>query len=237
MTEALREGELVEAFATLADTLVSDYDAVGLLQTLVENCQTFFDVTAAGILLGDSPETLELVASTSESTNIVELMQLSANAGPCIESFTTGAVVSLSNISEGPEKWRGFIDSSAEQGFRSVVAVPMRLRESRIGALNLLRSDEGTLNERDVRAAQALADVATIGILHERMLTESDSIRAQLQSALNSRVLIEQAKGVLAYLNDSSTDEAFLKLRSYARNNQLLLSSVAEQVVNRTLVI
>lgn len=237
MTEALREGELVEAFASLADTLVSDYDAVGLLQTLVENCQTFFDVTAAGILLGDAPENLELVAATSEASSIVELMQVSANAGPCIESFTTGTIVSVPDISKGPEKWRKFIDSAAQQGFRSVVAIPMRLRDARIGALNLLRSDVGTLNERDVRAAQALADVATIGILHERMLTESDSIRTQLQSALNSRVLIEQAKGVLAFLDNSSTDDAFIKLRSYARNNRLLLSSVAEQVVQRTLVI
>ncbi|AWB85680.1 GAF and ANTAR domain-containing protein [Mycetocola zhujimingii] len=237
MTKTLREGEFVEAFATLADTLVSDYDAIGLMQTLVESCQTFFDVTAAGILLGDSPENLELVASTSEATSIVELMQLSANAGPCIEAFTTGSVVTLTNISEGPEKWRRFIDSAAEQGFRGVVALPMRLRENRIGALNLLRKEEGTLDERDVRAAQALADVATIGILHERMLSESDAVRSQLQSALNSRVLIEQAKGVLAFLNNSSTDEAFLNLRAYARNNGMLLSTVAQQVVDRTLVI
>ncbi|MFU8945435.1 GAF and ANTAR domain-containing protein [Mycetocola zhadangensis] len=237
MTESTRELQLVEAFASLADTLVKDYDAIGLLQTLVENCQTFLDVTAAAVLLGDAPADLDLVASTSEASSIVELMQLSAHAGPCIECFTTGAVVSLPVIENGPEKWRPFIVSAAEQGFRSVHAVPMRLRETTIGALNLLRFEEGALSDADVRAAQALADVATIGILHERMLSESDAIRTQLQAALNSRVLIEQAKGVLAYLHNSSTDEAFNKLRSYARSNRLLLSNVAEQVVQRTLTI
>ena len=237
MTDLTHEAQLVEAFATLADTMVTDYDAVGVLQTLVENCATFLDATAAGVLIGDSPDRLELIASTSEASSIVELMQLSAQAGPCIECFVTGAVVSIPVIDQAPEKWRAFIDSAAQQGFRSVLAVPMRLRDTHIGALNLLRTEEGALNDRDVRAAQALADVATIGILHERMLTESDAIRAQLQSALNSRVMIEQAKGVLAYLDNSSTDEAFTKIRAYARSKRMLLSVVAEQVVLRNLII
>jgi GAF domain-containing protein len=237
MTDQVREAQLIEAFATLADTLVADYDAVGVLQTLVDNCVTFLDATAAGVLIGDNADELELIAATSEASSIVELMQLSAHDGPCIECFTTGEVVVMSRIEDGPEKWRPFIDSAKQQGFRSVLAVPMRLRDTHIGALNLLRANEGELNENDVRVAQALADVATIGILHERMLTESDAIRTQLQSALNSRILIEQAKGVLAFLNDSSMDEAFTRLRSYARSNRMLLSEVAEKVVQRTLVI
>lgn len=237
MTDLSHETQLVEAFATLADTMVTDYDAVGVLQTLADNCVTFLDATAAGVLIGDSADELELIAATSEASSIVELMQLSAHAGPCIECFVTGTVVSVPVIDEAPEKWRDFIDSAAQQGFRSVLAVPMRLRDTRIGALNLLRTEEGALSERDVRVAQALADVATIGILHERMLTESDAIRAQLQSALNSRVMIEQAKGVLAYLDNSSTDEAFTKIRAYARNKRMLLSVVAEQVVQRNLII
>lgn len=237
MAELTREGQLVDAFATLADTLVDDYDAVELLQTLVDNCRDLLDVTAAGILLADLDGNLEVVASTSEASRLVEVMQLSAQAGPCIDCYTTGAAVSVPDIRQSPEKWSRFRDSAHEQGFASVFALPMRLRETTIGALNLLRAETGELNERDVRAAQALADVATIGILHARSLRESDAVRDQLQRALNSRIVIEQAKGVLSQTNDVSTDEAFSLMRRYARSHGMLLSIVAEQIVSRSLKI
>jgi transcriptional regulator with GAF, ATPase, and Fis domain len=236
-TEIAREGQLVDAFATLADTLVADYDAVELLQTLVENCRDLLDITAAGILLADMNGDLDVVASTSEASRLVEVMQLGAQAGPCIDCFTSGNPVSLPDIREASEKWGRFRDGAAEQGFRSVYALPLRLRETTIGALNLLRAETGELNERDVRAAQALADVATIGILHARSLRESDAVREQLQFALNSRVVIEQAKGVLSQTQNVSTDDAFGMMRQYARNHGMLLSSVAEQLVLRTLTI
>ena len=237
MTEMTREGQLVDAFAALADTLVDDYDAVDLLQTLVENCRDLLDVTAAGILLTTADGTLEVVASTSEASRLIEVMQLSAQAGPCIDCYTTGAVVSVPDITEAPAKWSAFRDRAAQLGFASVYAIPMRLREQTIGALNLLRAETGELNERDVRAAQAMADVATIGILHARSLSESDSVRDQLQRALNSRVVIEQAKGVLSQTHNVSTDDAFALMRQYSRNHGLLLSSVAEQLVLRLLTI
>lgn len=237
MTDLTREGLLVDAFATLADTLVDDYDAVELMQTLVDNCRDLLDVTAAGILLADLDGNLEVVASTSEASRLVEVMQLSAQAGPCVDCFTLGTQVSVPDISESPEKWSRFRDGAAAQGFASVLALPMRLRETTIGALNLLRADAGELNDRDARAAQALADVATIGILHARSLRESDSVRDQLQKALNSRIVIEQAKGVLSQTNNVSTDEAFAMMRQYARNHGMLLSNVAENLVLRTLAI
>ena len=237
MAELTREGQLVDAFATLADTLVDDYDAVELLQTLVDNCRDLLDVTAAGILLADLDGNLEVVASTSEASRLVEVMQLSAQAGPCIDCYTTGATVSVPDIRESPDKWSRFRDSAREQGFVSVFALPMRLRETTIGALNLLRAEAGELNERDVRAAQALADVATIGILHARSLRESSAVRDQLQRALNSRIIIEQAKGVISQTNDVSTDDAFNLMRQYARSHGMLLSLVAEDVVSRTLKI
>jgi GAF domain-containing protein len=237
MTELTREGQLVDAFAALADTLVDDYDAVELLQTLVENCRDLLDVTAAGILLADVDGTLEVVASTSEASRLVEVMQLGASAGPCVDCYTTGETVSVPDISTTPDKWKAFRDSAAGQGFASVYALPMRLRETTIGALNLLRDETGELNERDVRAAQALADVATIGILHARSLRESDAVRDQLQRALNSRIVIEQAKGVLSQTHRVSTDEAFSLMRKYSRSHGLLLSSVAEQLVARSLTI
>ncbi|GHD41871.1 ANTAR domain-containing protein [Mycetocola manganoxydans] len=236
-TETTREGQLVDAFATLADTLVADYDAVELLQTLVENCRDILDISAAGILLADLDGELDVVASTSEASRLVEVMQLGAQAGPCIECFSTGDPVSLPDIREAPDKWARFRDGAAAQGFKSVYALPLRLRETTIGALNLLRTEAGELNERDVRAAQALADVATIGILHARSLRESDAVRDQLQRALNSRVVIEQAKGVLSQTQNVTTDDAFGMMRQYARNHGMLLSNVAEQLVRRTLTI
>ncbi|MDY7544330.1 GAF and ANTAR domain-containing protein [Cryobacterium sp. 5B3] len=210
---------------------------VDLLQTLVERCADLFDIAAAGILLADADGELEVIASTSEASRLVEVMQLSARAGPCVESFTTGSVVSLPNVEDSPPEWQRFRDSAREQGFAAVFAIPLRLRETTIGALNLLSSVPGALPPGDVRAAQALADVATIGILQERTLRESMSVREQLTNALTSRVVIEQAKGVLAHSRGISMEEAFTLLRTYARTNRLLLSRVAQGLVEQTLVI
>ncbi|WP_150308278.1 GAF and ANTAR domain-containing protein [Planctomonas psychrotolerans] len=235
MIDTTREERLIETFTVLADTLVAGYDVVDLLQTLVESCSALFDITAAGILLSDTRGDLEVVASTSEASRLVEMMQLSAQAGPCVECFTTGTVVSLPDIDDGPASWAPFRESAREQGFASVFAIPLRLRETTIGALNLLRSARGELRHEDVRAAQALANVATIGILHERAVTENRTVRDQLTSALKSRVVIEQAKGVLSHTHGISMEEAFVLLRTYARNNGRMLSEVAERLVDRTL--
>ncbi|MCI4657239.1 GAF and ANTAR domain-containing protein [Cryobacterium zhongshanensis] len=237
MIDSTREDRLIDTFATLADTLVADYDVVDLLQTLVERCADVFDIAAAGILLADADGELEVIASTSEASRLVEVMQLSARAGPCVESFTSGSVVSLPDVEDSPPEWQRFRDSAREQGFAAVFAIPLRLRETTIGALNLLSSVPGALPTQDVRAAQALADVATIGILQERTLRESMSVREQLTNALTSRVVIEQAKGVLAHSRGISMEEAFTLLRTYARTNRLLLSRVAQGLVEQTLVI
>lgn len=235
MTDATRHEQLLEVFASLADTLVADYDVVELLQTLVESCQNLLDVAAAGLLLADEHGDLELIASTDERTRIVETIQLSAEVGPCIDSFRDARVVSVPDIRRGPERWEPFRTAALDGGFAAAHAIPMRLRDTTIGSLNLLSTELGELNHHDMRAAQALADVATIGILHERTLRASDLTRQQLQAALNSRVTIEQAKGVLAHQHDLMPDEAFVLLRTYARSNGLPLGSVAQRVVSREL--
>ena len=237
MIEATREVRLIETFATLADTLVAGFDVVDLLQTLVESCADLLDIAAAGILLADEGGELEVVASTSEASRLVEVMQLSARAGPCVECFETGTVVSLPDVEDSPPAWRRFRDSAREQGFAAVHAIPLRLRETTIGALNLLSTVPGPLRPQDVRAAQALADVATIGILQERTLRESNSVREQLSNALTSRVVIEQAKGVISHSRGVSMEESFVLLRNYARNNRVMLSQVAQGLVDQTLVI
>jgi GAF domain-containing protein len=237
MTERTRELELLKAFAGLADTLVAGYDVVDLMQRLVDTCSDLLDVTASGVLLADETGELDLLASTSEASRLVEVFQLSAYSGPCIESFTTGEVVSVPDIAEGPERWQQFRDKALGQGFASIIAIPLRLRETTIGTLNLLRDTRGELPDNDLVAAQAFADVATIGILHQRTLHESETIREQLQTALTSRIVIEQAKGVVAQLHRVSIDDAFSVIRDYARRNQQGLTTVATAIVERRLVI
>jgi GAF domain-containing protein len=232
-----RERRLTQAFVTLADTLVAGYDVVDLLQTLVDTCAELLDASAAGIMLADPDGELAVVASTSERSMLVETMQLSSGAGPCVECFTTGAAVSVADVDEIGDKWPGFRDAAVSQGFHSVHGVPLRLRGSVIGTLNLFRSQTGLLSDEDLSVAQGLADVATIGILQERAIREADAARIQLQHALDSRVMIEQAKGVIAHRRNLDMDAAFRALRDYARSNQLNLRDVAELVVNRSIAI
>lgn len=235
MTELTREDRLLRTFASLADTLVDDYDVVDLLQMLVDTCRDLLDTTAAAILLADATGELDVVASTSEASRLVEVIQLSAEAGPCVESFHTGRVVSLPDVNESPAEWSRFRGAALAQGFVSVHAVPLRLRETTIGTLNLLRDTVGELEPQDQTAAQAFADVATIGILHERSLRETAVLAEQLQGALNSRIVIEQAKGVVAYTRGVPIDEAFELIRRYARSHQLGISQVAARIVDRSL--
>lgn len=231
-----REARLAATFATLADTLVAGYDVVDLLDTLVNASAELLDAAAAGLILADEAGELSVLASTSERSRLVEIMQLRYGLGPCVECYRTGQVVAVTDVDKVGDKWPDFREAALEQGFHSVHAVPLRLRGTVIGALNLFRDQTGVLSDEDILAARALADIATIGILHERTLRETDVAKQQLQHALDSRVLIEQAKGVLAHTHLVDMDEAFRTLRDYARSNGLLLRNVAEAVVNRSLV-
>jgi GAF domain-containing protein len=231
----ITQQRLLETFVTLADTLIDDYDVVDLLQFLVDACRDVLDTTAAGILLADARGDLEVVASTSEASRLVEMMQLSAEEGPCIDSFRSGRRVSVPDIERSKDEWWQFRGSALAQGFRSMDALPLRLRDATIGTLNLLRSAPGAAPEESISAAQAFADVATIGILHERTLRESAILSEQLQAALNSRIVIEQAKGVVSHTRGVSIDEAFTLMREYARSHSMGLSIVAARLVDRSL--
>ena len=232
-----REGLLAASFVSLADTLVVGYDVVDLLQNLVDTCATVLDAAAVGLLLVDEEGVLEVVASTSERSRLLEILQLREGLGPCVECYATGAVVSVPDIRTMRPDWHLFKEGALEQGFTSVHSVPLRLRGSTLGALNLFRETAGALNLEDAAAAQALADVATIGIVHERALRQSEVTREQLQRALDSRVIIEQAKGVIAQSREIDMNGAFSLLRGYARSKALPLSQVAAMVVERSLVL
>jgi GAF domain-containing protein len=235
MTEKTREQRINDAFVTVADTLVDEYDVIDLVHTLVEVCTTLLDVDAGGLLLADENGELQLVASTSERADFVEVMQLAAGMGPCVDCFTSGKAVSVPDIAADGDRWPEFQAAAAQQGFRAVYATPLRLRGKVLGAMNLFSNTVGELNAPDAAVAQALADVATIGILQERNIRETGIVAAQLQRALESRVLIEQAKGVLSAQGDMDVDTAFTTLRTYARSHNLTLRAVAEAVTTRTL--
>jgi GAF domain-containing protein len=232
VNQTTRAELLFDAFATLADTLVAGFDVLDLMQSLVDYCHELLDVDSAGILLANSDDTLEVVASTSEANTLVEIMQLDADAGPCLECFRSRTVVSVPDIDVGAGRWPEFVSTSVALGIHSVYAIPLRLRETTIGTLNLMRNERGELNRHDIRAAQALADVATIGILQERTIRDTATIRDQLQSALSSRIVIEQAKGVVAETSKLSMEAAFDRIRGHARARQTPLSVVARQLVS-----
>jgi GAF domain/ANTAR domain len=231
-----REQLLSRAFVGLADTLVDDYDIIDLLDRLVSYSVELLAADAAGILLADSQRILRVAAFSREDANVMELLQLQADEGPCLECFSTGAPVSIPDLAAAAGRWPVFVAAVAERGaYRSVHALPLRLRGETIGTMNLFHGQPGALPDADLVLGQALADVATIGIMSERAIRHSEVVTEQLQTALNHRVIIEQAKGVLAQRGNLTMAAAFDRLRRYARTHHALLSEVARKVVETDL--
>lgn len=227
-----RELSIVRAFVELADTLVDDDDIIDLLDRLANHCVALLAADAAAIMLSDAESNLRVVATTDERTEWMELLQLHAEQGPCLDCYRSGRAVSVVDLADAARRWPRFVAALAERAdYGSVHAVPLRLRGRAIGTLNLFHQQARALPETDLALGQALADVATIGILSERTVRHGEEISEQLQTALNSRIIIEQAKGVLARRGDLGTDDAFDRLRRYARRNHLRLADVARNVV------
>jgi transcriptional regulator with GAF, ATPase, and Fis domain len=232
---ASREQRIATTFVELADTLVADFDVIDFLHTLATRSVELLGATAAGIMLADQRGALQVVASSTEEARLLELYELQNNEGPCLDCFRTGAPVARDDLSAMHAAWPAFTPQLQQLGFRSAQALPMRLRSETIGALNLFRTEPGRLSEADLGIGQAMADVATVGLLQERAIAARELLAAQLQAALTSRVLLEQAKGMLAQRADLSLDQAFQLMRGYARSNNRKLGDVAAHIIDGTL--
>jgi transcriptional regulator with GAF, ATPase, and Fis domain len=232
---AHREGLLARTFVELADTLVDDFDVADFLRTLVEQCVKLMEVSAAAVVLSDANGRLRMAAASSERAGLLETLAVAAEDGPCIECVRTGRPVASTDLTRDAGRWPQFAAAAEIAGFRAAQAIPMRLRRQVVGALALLNTDRVREDQDRTDLAQALADVATIGLLQHRTISRGEILTEQLQTALNSRVMIEQAKGVFsAQSRDPDMEHAFTALRDYARAHHLRLADVARTVADGT---
>jgi hypothetical protein len=222
---------LATAFVGLVDTLVADYDAVDLAQNLVDSATSLLPIRAAGILLGDAEGTLHSFAASSDDVRLLEEVQMQAGAGPCLDAYRSGEPVIVEDLRRSAPKWPTFAAHADQCDVRAVAALPMRLRDQRVGGLNLFLSQPGSLTSAHIAVGQALADVATIGIVHLQVLSASLQVTQQLETALETRVVIEQAKGVVAERVHVDMDQAFGLLRGQARRTNRRLTDLAQAVV------
>ncbi|MGW7066717.1 GAF and ANTAR domain-containing protein [Streptomyces sp. NPDC054855] len=233
MPDLGREEQVSAAFVELADTLVQDFDVIAFLHLLTDHCVALLDVAAAGVLLATPEGHLVDAAASDERTRLLELASIEWDEGPCRDCYLSrkGVADVPFATDEALARWPRFAPRALQAGFTSVVAAPLRLHDQVIGALNLFRDRPGPLEEPQVRLGQALADTATIGVLQQRAVTEQMVVSAQLQTALDSRIIIEQAKGYLAHRRGTGVEEAFNAMRGYARAHRVRLTEVARQVL------
>jgi GAF domain-containing protein len=230
-----REATLARTMVELADTLVADFDVVELLTRLTGRCVEVLDVGAAGLLLASVEGELRVMASSTEAVHLLELFEVQSQEGPCLDCYLTGQPVVNQDLASANGRWPRFADEALAAGYRAVHALPMRLRGNVIGALNMFHAEPTLMTETDVAAAQALADIATIAVLQHRAAVEAQVLNTQLNHALNSRIVIEQAKGVVAERQQLDMEQAFNRLRNYARNHNRRLADVARDVIDGTL--
>jgi GAF domain-containing protein len=230
-----KEAQLARTLVELADTLVVDFDVVDLLTVLADRCVDVLGVGAAGLMLATPDGELRVMASSSEAMRLLELFELQSEEGPCLDCYRTGEPVMNHDLGVADGRWPRFAAEALAAGFHSAHALPMRLRGSVIGALNLFRTDPGEMPQEDVDSAQALADVATIAVLQHRATLEAQVLNDQLQIALNSRIVIEQAKGMVAEREHLNMEQAFVALRNHARTHNRRLVNVAEAIIDGSL--
>ena len=230
-----REELVVRALVEMADTLVGDFDVVELLTGLASRCVELLGISAAGVMVATVQGDVRLVASSSEAMRVLELFELQAEEGPCLYAYRSGEPVDHLVLAAGSDPWPRFSVAAVEAGFESVFALPLRLRDTTIGALNLFSVGVVPMSEPNTVVARAFADLAAISILQHRSADEHQRTNEQLSYALNSRIVIEQAKGIIAERSGVDLSVAFDRLRGYARDHNLRLTEVAHAAVDGTL--
>lgn len=230
-----REDDIVATFVSMAGSLAQGHDVNELLTSLAADCARLLDVSAVGLLLADAKGALHVVAASSERVADLEAFQAQRAQGPCHTCYLDGQAVNVPDLAAAAERWPAFAAVAARAGVASVHAVPMRLRQAVVGALNLFGTSPGSLNDADLRLAQALADVATIALIQDRAAADRNLVNEQLQNALDSRVVLEQAKGVLSYSGDMDMPAAYAALRAYSRDHNIKLTDLSRALVNRAL--
>jgi GAF domain-containing protein len=224
---------LSQIFVEVADTLVDDFDLLDFLHMLTVRTADLVGASAVGLLLADQRGELRFVAGSDEKARILEIFQAQVSEGPCFDAYRSAAPVLNADLSEAGARWPEFTRHALAAGFRSVHAFPMRVRQEVIGALNVFGSTAGgNLDDAEGRIVQALTDVAAIALLQERAVRRGELLTQQLQGALTSRIVIEQAKGVVAQAHGISIDAAFTALRGYARRTNRKLTDVAHAVLS-----
>ena len=225
---------LTDVFVEVADTLIHDFDLVDFLHNLTVHAAAVSGAEAVGLLLADQQGKLRYMAASNETGKMLELFQLQNAEGPCLDCYSTRAPVINADLATATERWPKFAPAAIAAGFQSVHAFPMRLRDRVIGALNLFGHADVEFKDDEVRVVQALADVATIALLQERSIARADSLTEQLQGALNSRIVIEQAKGMLSERLELNMEQAFATLRNHARSHNLRLVDLADSIIDGT---
>lgn len=228
-----REQLMLNTFVTLADTLATDYDVSDFLRVLLERCGRLLDITTGGVMLESPAGDLQLAVALSAEMEALEQAEIDNRQGPCHEAYRTGECVVIDDLrdEDARDRWPTVTQQMDDMGLVGAYAFPLRLRDDTIGALNLYRDTPGAFRARDIRLAQAFADVAAIGILQQRLVIDAQHRSAQLQHALDSRVLVEQAKGIICAERNMTMLDAFELMRSYARDHNRNLRDVAAAVV------
>ena len=230
-----RERAVTQAFVAIATQLARGYDIVEMLNTLTQECSRLLDVASAGLLLADARGTLHVMAASSERTRELEVLQLQRDDGPCLDAYRDASPVLVPDLAHTGDRWPDFVPAARDAGFVSAHALPLRLQETVLGAMGLFGTTVGALNDDDLILAQALADVAAVALVQDQAAADASTLSHQLQSALSSRVVLEQAKGVLAQQGHLTMEESFSLLRQYTRDRHERLTDVARSVVTRDL--
>lgn len=231
-----RQALTATTFVEIVDTLVEDFDVIEVLTVLTSRCVELLEAAAAGILLVDNDGNLRVIGASTEEVGLLELFQIQNDEGPCVDCFRAGSVVADASL-DAASRWPKFAAESVAAGFPSVCAVPLRLKDLVLGCLNLFMAQPVPLSDSEIALAQALADVASIAIVQDMASRDSAIREGNLQHALNSRIVIEQAKGIIAERAGVEMDDAFSRLRAYARNNNRKLTEVAESLVAGTVAV